>query len=945
MSDVAARKVLLIGWDAADWKIINPLLDAGRLPHLQRLVDQGVIGNLATLYPHLSPMLWTSIATGKRPFRHGILGFTEPDPQSGGIRPISVLSRKTKAIWNILCQTGMRCNVVGWWPSHPAEPIRGVMVSNHYQQIVGAIDKPWPTFPGTVHPESWAHPLADLRVHPQQLASTQIQPFVPRMAEVDQDKDRRLETLARIISECSSVQAAALALAQHAPWDFMAVYYDAIDHFSHAFMRYHPPRQEGVAERDFELYQHVVEGGYRFQDMMLGALLRIVDPQTTVILVSDHGFHPDHLRPRNVPREPAGPAVQHRHYGILVMKGPGIKRDERVYGASLLDVCPTILAMLGMPIGEDMDGKPLVTAFEHSPVITTIASWDAVPGNDGRHPPDRCLDPVEASEAIKQLVALGYIEEPPEDRQKAVAQTVCELDYNLARAYVDAGRHADAVTILQRIYRQWPSEYRFGIQLVHSYEALARIGEARVVLEEVFARKEKNATVAREKLEQWAEQHTDQKPEDLTEAEHEELRGLQMEASWNPYAVEYLRGSSLLAEGDEDGAVVHLKRAEQLDPKQPDLYLKLAATYQKMRDWAEVERCCRKALELDPDSAAAYLGLGRSLLVRRRFATAADEALNAVGLLYYNPQGHFLLGSALAGLGRYEDAVAALKVAVSQNPNFVPALRRLAMLYERRLDNEPEASLWRQRAWEAAKRIKMLREANVELASQAIIGHAGHATNSACNEQPRPAHRHRATPETGLLPFQPGRTIVVVSGLPRSGTSLMMQMLAAGGLSLLADQSRPPDADNCRGYFEFAPAKNLRGDATWLTAAQGKVVKIVTQLLGYLPAGFDYRVVLMERNLLEVLASQRVMLMRRQRHGADLADERLQKVFAAQLRHAKGLLTARGVPTLEVDYRDCIEHPGEVTARVSAFLGGDLNTVAMAAVADRALYHQQASHE
>ena len=161
MSKPLARKVLLIGWDAADWKIIHPLLDAGKMPHLEKLINKGVMGNLATLYPELSPMLWTSIATGKRAFKHGIYGFTEPDPHSGGIRPITNLSRKTKAIWNILSQTGRKCNVVGWWPSHPAEPINGVMVSNQYQRAVAPIDKPWPVRPGTVYPKRLIRNLAD----------------------------------------------------------------------------------------------------------------------------------------------------------------------------------------------------------------------------------------------------------------------------------------------------------------------------------------------------------------------------------------------------------------------------------------------------------------------------------------------------------------------------------------------------------------------------------------------------------------------------------------------------------------------------------------------------------------------------------------------------------------------------------------------------------------
>ena len=215
------------------------------------------------------------------------------------------------------------------------------------------------------------------------------------------------------------------------PWDFAAVYFDSIDHFSHAFMDYHPPRREGIPEKDYEIYKDVVEGGYRFHDMMLGVLMGLAGPETAVIIVSDHGFHSDHLRPRYIPTEPAGPAVQHRQYGIVAMRGPGIRQDERVYGASLLDICPTVLTLLGLPVGRDMDGKPLVGAFLEPPRIETIASWDDVPGEDGRHPPGMRIDPIEAQEAINQLVVLGYIEKPEENREKAVAQAVSEWNYNL----------------------------------------------------------------------------------------------------------------------------------------------------------------------------------------------------------------------------------------------------------------------------------------------------------------------------------------------------------------------------------------------------------------------------------------------------------------------------------------------------------------------------------
>ena len=172
-------------------------------------------------------------------------------------------------------------------------------------------------------------------------------------------------------------------------------------------MRYHPPRQERIKEEDFELYKNVVTAGYMYHDMMLRRLLELVDSDTTVIVISDHGFHPDHLRPESIPREPAGPAIEHRDFGIFVMKGPGIRRDELIHGASLLDITPTLLTLFGLPVGEDMAGKPLVSAFQEAPRVEHIPSWDAVPGDDGRHPPGHELDPFESKAALDQLVALG----------------------------------------------------------------------------------------------------------------------------------------------------------------------------------------------------------------------------------------------------------------------------------------------------------------------------------------------------------------------------------------------------------------------------------------------------------------------------------------------------------------------------------------------------------
>ena len=164
----------------------------------------------------------------------------------------------------------------------------------------------WPMQSGTVHPAEMAKNLQEFRFHPLELDSEHIGPFVPQFNKIDQQKDKRLIGLAKTLADTVSIHGAATALMQLEEWDLMCVYYDGIDHFCHGFMKYHPPRQEWVSEKDFGIYKDVIEGAYRFHDMMLGALLQLAGEDTTVILLSDHGFHPDHLRPQNIPRRACG---------------------------------------------------------------------------------------------------------------------------------------------------------------------------------------------------------------------------------------------------------------------------------------------------------------------------------------------------------------------------------------------------------------------------------------------------------------------------------------------------------------------------------------------------------------------------------------------------------------------------------------------------------------
>jgi hypothetical protein len=171
----------------------------------------------------------------------------------------------------------------------------------------------------------------------------------------------------------------------------------------------------------------------------------------------------------------------------------------------------------------------------------------------------------------------------------------------------------------------------------------------------------------------------------------------------------------------------------------------------------------------------------------------------------------------------------------------------------------------------------------------------------------------------------------------------MMQMLSAGGMPVLADGVRAADQDNPRGYFEYEPVKRTKTDASWLPLAQGKAVKIVYALLRDLPAEYEYRVIMMRRDLSETLASQREMLRHSGRTGAGIGDDTLREVFAKDLRQTLDWIAEQpNFTMLDVEHRDCVRDASAVAARVNEFLGGMLNEPAMAASVEPCLYRRRA---
>lgn len=185
--------------------------------------------------------------------------------------------------------------------------------------------------------------------------------------------------------------------------------------------------------------------------------------------------------------------------------------------------------------------------------------------------------------------------------------------------------------------------------------------------------------------------------------------------------------------------------------------------------------------------------------------------------------------------------------------------------------------------------------------------------------------------------------ITIVSGLPRSGTSMMMRMLEAGGLPPLTDNLRTADLDNPQGYYEFERVKQLdRGDTAWLATAQHRAVKVISALLQHLPATYTYKVIFIERHMSEILASQRKMLAHRQEDSEDLTDAEITALFEKHLREIHQWLAQQpNFRVLYIHYSDLLSEPAAHAAQVNQFLGGVLDANKMASVIDPTLYRNR----
>ena len=554
-------------------------------------------------------------------------------------------SRRAKAIWNILSQSGRRSIAVNWFASHPAEPIDGCIVSNFYPQAPTGESMN----PRSVHPADLQEMMAKLHVDPSKLTPAHLHPFF--LEKLPADDDPRLQGLAKLFAQCACVHNAATYLAEAEEWDFLAVYYDLIDHCGHGFMQYAPPRMEHVSEEDFTIFKHVMESCYRYHDLMLGRWLELAGKDTAILLLSDHGFSSGEGRPlaeRGLlsGERPAGasenPLVWHRQHGVFVMNGPGLKRDGLVHGASLIDITPTILTYFGLPVADDMDGAVLTQIFAEPAVVARIPSYEPPHPRDGviRDAPVEEQDPWAAREALAQLADLGYVQLPDGDPAKHVAYAAMTRKSNLAQVYFATNRLEPALALLRELIAD-EDTVSLRCREVMCLLALDRVAEAEPII---------RAT--------------------MEKAPHMALARL-------------LMGQILLLRGRNEEAHAVLSAVREAEAQMPLVHLQLGLTYLRQERYPEAEATFRQVLESDPDSPEAHDGLGVALREQGRLEDAIYEHMRAISLQHDRAQTHVNLGISLAMDRQFDWAIRAFQVATELAPSEPFPHRCLARLYFR----------------------------------------------------------------------------------------------------------------------------------------------------------------------------------------------------------------------------------------------------------------------
>ncbi len=486
-------RVLVLGLDGMDPGTIGLLMSGGKMSNFARLRQDGAYGRLLSQKPLLSPIIWTTIATGKGPEEHGIGHFVATAADTGEQIPASSAMRRVKALWNIASDAGKTVATVGWWATWPPEEVNGAVVSDHtaYHFLFEDGLTAGSTTAGDAgeqktHPPELLERIAPLLRRPSDLSAEELAPFVDvAPEEVDRPFDFA-DDLAHFrwaLATAESYRDIGLELWREERPDLAMVYVEGTDSTSHLFG--HLFRAEGLGG-ELALQQskfgRTVEEIYLFADRLLGEYMAQVDERTTLVVLSDHGFelgalHDDPSRTRDMRRVSER---FHRLEGILYLYGHQVKEHARIQSASILDVAPTVLALLGLPPARDMPGRVLAEALSTDLGTERIATYEGAGATEAG---GATAAPTVSQAQLEHLKSLGYLggsEDASATPPPATPGSTSSLqgERNLAAIHFEAGRHREAAEAYSRLVAAAPDNAALRASFAGALGALGRYDEA-----------------------------------------------------------------------------------------------------------------------------------------------------------------------------------------------------------------------------------------------------------------------------------------------------------------------------------------------------------------------------------------------------------------------------------------------------------------------------------
>lgn len=455
-------RLVVLGLDALDWSLVDELCARGVMPHMARLLQEGVHAELEVPPPLISPVIWTTIATGVPPEAHGILDFLEPDPQGGPPHPISANSRKVPALWEILAAAGRSTATVGWWATFPAQaPPGGVVYSDRLtEQLLGlAADTPALADPPKAQEEAQRLAVKAKDLKPQDLAPILVVTASELSATGEGDWDNPIAGLAKLWAATLTVERLT-ARELSTKRDALFVYLEGTDTVGHLFAPYRPPALPQVDPILARRFGPVVDRYMAHVDGWIGQIRAQLGPEDTLVIVSDHGFTWGSDRPKVPSGAHTATAVWwHRPVGVFVAVSPYVTVPKSRQRMTLSQVAPTLLALAGLPLGAEMAGslppwvKPATEVKVHYGHLVGRPSLKRVE-----------LPPEARAEELAKLRALGYLggeggpgERPAAETAKPASPAAPRFDRaearrlnNLASSLAAAGNRSQA----EQVFRQ-----------------------------------------------------------------------------------------------------------------------------------------------------------------------------------------------------------------------------------------------------------------------------------------------------------------------------------------------------------------------------------------------------------------------------------------------------------------------------------------------------------